>query len=186
VADNYQYYIKKQEQAPKILCACGCGEMIPSISRRGYPMKFKNGHASRGELHPNWKGGRYKHKGYWYIWKPEHHFADKKGYVLEHRLVYEEYYKVCLLPWIDIHHINEQRDDNRIENLQAIGTRSDHMKHHRPPIDMSNRFCLLCDSKTTLIRKDRNKPKWHRFENGHICEKCYMRNYDFIRSDRKR
>jgi hypothetical protein len=185
MADNYQYYIKRQAQAPKIPCGCGCGELISSITRRGYVAIFKNGHSTRGERHPNWKGGRKKHKGYWYILKPDHPFADKSGYVPEHRWIYEQYYNVCLLPWIDIHHKNGIRDDNRIENLQSIGTRSDHTKHHNPLVDMSNRFCLLCGSKTTAIRKDRNnKPKWHRFENGHICERCYMKNYDVLYRER--
>ena len=63
MANNYQYYIRRQEQAPKIPCECGCGEMIPSITRRGYPARFKNGHGQKGENHSQWKGGRYKHKG---------------------------------------------------------------------------------------------------------------------------
>jgi hypothetical protein len=180
VADNYNYYIKRQEQAPKIPCGCGCGEMIPSIGRRGYPVKFKNGHSSRGKNHSQWKGGRYQHKGYWYIWKPEHHFADKKGYVLEHRLVYEQYYKCSLLPWIEIHHINEQRDDNRIENLMPV-TRIEHRKQHQ--MDHSNTICLLCDSKETRIRPN-GRPHWFRFDNGYICSRCYDKNYSFYQKNK--
>jgi hypothetical protein len=54
------------------------------------------------------------------VLKPDHQFSDKRGYVLEHRFVWEEYYNACLLPWTVIHHKNGIRDDNRIENLQAL------------------------------------------------------------------
>lgn len=175
MANNYQYYIKRQEQAPKIPCECGCGELISSTTRRGYPARFKNGHSQKGELHSNWKGGKYKHKGYWLVHKPDHHFATKEGYVYEHRLVYEHYYNCTLLPWIEIHHINGKRDDNRIENLMPV-TRADHRKEHQ--VDMSERICLLCDSKTTALK--RGRPHWMRFENGFICNKCYMKNYDAL------
>ena len=174
----YQYYIDRQNKSPLIPCECGCGELIFSITKRGYPARFKKCHGSKGKNHPNWNGGRYKHKGYWYVWKPEHHFADKKGYVLEHRLVYEEYYNICLLPWIEIHHINENRDDNRIENLMPV-TRADHRKEHR--LDMSDRICILCDSNYTSIRSDNNRPRWFSFENGYICSSCYYKNYDSLR-----
>ena len=178
VVDNYQYYIERQNRAPKIPCECGCGELIPSITRRGYPARFKNGHTQMGKLHFRWNGGRTKRDGYWLVLKKDHHFANRDGYVLEHRLVYEEYYNCCLLPWCDIHHINEIKDDNRIENLKLIGTRSDHVKHHKQPIDMENRICLLCDSKKTGLKKDR--PHWYKFETGVICSKCYMKNYDAL------
>lgn len=69
--------------------------------------------------------------GYWRVYRPEHPLADKRGYVLEHRIVYEEYYK-CSLPLnIHIHHINGDKEDNRIENLQTMSN-ADHMSlHHK-------------------------------------------------------
>jgi hypothetical protein len=35
-----------------------------------------------------WKGGRIKCNGFWLIPKPDHHEADKNGYVKEHRIIY--------------------------------------------------------------------------------------------------
>ena len=74
-----------------------------------------------GANHGMWKGGRYLvTKGYYYRWKPRHHFATDDGYIMEHRLVWEEYHSAVLMPWADVHHNNGDKTDNRIENLEAM------------------------------------------------------------------
>jgi hypothetical protein len=82
-----------------------------------------------GANNHNWKGGISINHGYRYIRKPDYPFPDARGYVAEHRLVFEEYYKCCLLPWTHVHHINEDKLDNRIENLKPV-TVSQHNKVH--------------------------------------------------------
>ena len=184
MTDNYQYYIKRQDRAPKIPCGCGCGELIPSITRRGYPAKFKNGHGQRGELHSNWKGGRYKdRRGYWLIWKPDHPFADRKGYVPEHRWVYEQYYNVCLLPCIEIHHIEPVTPEycnNDITNLLPV-TKAEHRVIEQT-VDMSDWRCSYPDCKdptNPYSRSDRKgRQKWNYIEGERVCGKCYLRWYE--------
>lgn len=99
---------------------------------RRVPARFKQGHHIRtvdqkGEKNRYWKGGRTKHEGYSFLYIPGHPNAEASGYVREHIHVYQEYYRCCMLDWGEIHHINEQRDDNRIENLQGM-TSSQHSK----------------------------------------------------------
>jgi HNH endonuclease len=87
---------------------------------RGNEFRFQNGNKSA------YKGGTCKHsKGYILILKHDHPQCDIRGYVPEHRLVYEEYNKCCILPYIVIHHKNGIKTDNRPENLQPF-TRSQH------------------------------------------------------------
>ena len=51
---------------------------------------------------------------------PEHPFATKSGYIREHRLVMEKKIGRFLQPNEVVHHINGNRQDNRVENLQLF------------------------------------------------------------------
>ena len=63
--------------------------------------------------------GKYQNKnGYILLYRPDYPRAQSNGCVLEHRIIYEEYYNCCLLYWVHIHHKNGKQWDNRIENLQ--------------------------------------------------------------------
>ena len=73
------------------------------------------------EKAPSWKGGKWKDKdGYIHIYNPNHPFAQKKGYIAEHRLVIEKFLGRYLEPWEQVHHINGIKDDNRLENLELV------------------------------------------------------------------
>lgn len=161
-------YIPKKNRGPDELkdCECGfCGLKINRYNKWGYENKFINGHNSKGKNHPHFKG-RVKEGEYWKIYKPEHPKASKQGYVKEHRLVYEEYYNCCLLDWVDVHHKNGKRDDNRIENLEAY-SKIKHATLHATKYD-GPRQCMLCPRKST---------KCYIFESGFICHQCYMKKY---------
>lgn len=67
--------------------------------------------------------------GYVRILKPEHPFHDNRGYVKEHRLVIEGYLGRYLRKDELIHHINENKSDNRLSNLQKM-SKVEHMRHH--------------------------------------------------------
>jgi hypothetical protein len=92
--------------------------------------KLKIGLAKKGENNFNWKGGRYKSRGYVLILKPDHPYSNKQGYVYEHHLVMEKALNRYLLPTEIVHHINGIKDDNRIENLMLFKNHSEHKKHH--------------------------------------------------------
>lgn len=97
------------------------------------------------EEHPGWKGGRVKDdSGYIRIRMPEHPHA-KDGYILEHRLVMESFLaetypnspyllmrggKLYLKSEAVVHHINEVKDDNRIENLFPFPDNAAHIFWH--------------------------------------------------------
>lgn len=58
---------------------------------------------------------------------------------VEHRYVYEMVYQCCLLPWSVVHHINENKIDNRIENLEGM-MRRQHPPLHNKRDPKTNRF----------------------------------------------
>lgn len=120
-----------------IKCACGCGEYLresPNDRHRNRKrLNFEHRYRLRnynGENHPRWKGGIKKgNDGYVYVYMPDHHRAYHDRYVAQHTLVFEEFYHCCLVDWGLVHHINEVKDDNRIENLKGM-TKSQHQQLH--------------------------------------------------------
>lgn len=67
---------------------------------------------------PKPNGHTYLHRGYRLVKQPEHHRADKYGYVYEHILVAEEKYGIQITRDFTVHHKNAQKADNRPENLE--------------------------------------------------------------------
>ncbi len=89
---------------------------------------------AKGSNHPNWQGGKIKTKfGYILIKKPEHPFCDKRGYVMEHRLVIEKQIGRHLKPQEKCHHLGE-KDDNRPCMLMAFVSQSIHLRFHKDPL----------------------------------------------------
>jgi len=138
-----------------------------------------------GDKNPNWKGGRYKDgRGYWYIKRPNHPFSSKRGYVQEHRLVYEHYLSILFdediyIPKIyDIHHIIpvKKGGTNALINLELL-SKPEHVSLEHS-IDHSKTICLLCGSNETYMRENRNnRVDWYVYKNGYICSKCYGKQY---------
>lgn len=86
-----------------------------------------------GKNHPRWnEGNKIISHGYIFVLKHNHPFADKIGYVPEHRLVMEKHLGRYLLPTERIHHINGIKTDNRFKNLKLCGNKSEHSKIHFP------------------------------------------------------
>ena len=82
----------------------------------------------KGQKPFNYKGFSIHDSGYILIKQPNHPHATYNGYVREHRLVMEKLLGRYLLPTEDIHHKNGIKIDNRIENLELISDRSEHLK----------------------------------------------------------
>lgn len=84
----------------------------------------------QGSGNPNFNGGKYlDDKGYIRVLHPEHP-NNIKGYIYEHRLIVEKFLGRYLESWETVHHINEVKVDNRIDNLYLC-TFAEHSAIHR-------------------------------------------------------
>lgn len=96
-----------------------------------------------GAANPNFTGGKYiDDKGYVRVLAPDHP-KNIKGYVYEHRLVMEAYLGRFLQPWETVHHINEIKTDNRVENFfLCMPTEHSalHMEGRKPSTDQRNKM----------------------------------------------
>lgn len=92
----------------------GIDHVAKSHSTRGIPIKgFRDVH------------------GYIEIWHCKHPMAHKNGYVAEHRLIMANHIGRNLEAHEHVHHINGNRQDNRIENLELIHRKNHPSKHFR-------------------------------------------------------
>lgn len=83
-----------------------------------------------GEMNANYTGGKYiDDKGYVRILRPDHP-KNIRGYAYEHRIVMEEYLNRYLEYWETVHHINEIKTDNRLDNL-FLCTHPEHSALHK-------------------------------------------------------
>lgn len=66
--------------------------------------------------------GRSKQHGYWRVRAPGHPNAGKDGSILEHRLVMSTHLSRALIEHESVHHVNGDRGDNRLSNLELWST----------------------------------------------------------------
>jgi hypothetical protein len=95
-------------------CVCDCGSRVVTKSSSLVSARKTSCGCSRISRR---KGGKIKSNGYRSIY-----CKNSRKYILEHRVIWEDYYRVKLKPHQNIHHINGDRLDNRIENLELWDT----------------------------------------------------------------
>ena len=133
---------------------CYAKELSRRMTGTGHPMYGKNHTEAskqimrekqlqrevKGVNHPTWKGGRHLARGYVMIaldtlsLEEQSRFGSmatrsSKRYIPEHRLVMARHLGRVLEPTEVIHHINGNKSDNRLENLDMYGAKTHKMEH---------------------------------------------------------
>jgi hypothetical protein len=176
-------------------CQCGCGTDIDIFSPKskgrkiGYLRRFLNSsHALRarnqtGENNSQWKGGEpvQDKDGYWLIYSPDHPHRNSRNKLFLHRLLYENYLsimfdeQVYLPEGSEIHHINKDKEDNSLINLQFMPNVVEHRKEHRKNYD--GVICSICGTSETG-KKENGQPNWFGNEiDGWKCLSCHKKEY---------
>lgn len=121
----------REPSNPSGLCQCGCGERtrLARITSRekgwikGEPIRFVWGHHLRGVTNPNYKWGLS------YNGRRALIVCRDLSTVLYARAVMEAHLKRKLRTEEEVHHINEDPSDDRIENLELLSHR-EHIERH--------------------------------------------------------
>lgn len=108
-----------------------------------------------GEDHPNWGGGRFiTESGYVLVYSPDHPLAAD-GYVQEHRLVVEQWMRenipnhpfmvaaagsFFLARGTVVHHRDENKLHNVLENLVLMASQSTHLSWHMRQVSEEEKF----------------------------------------------
>lgn len=98
-----------------------------------------------------------------YLWNDRYMVYNGK---FVHRKIWEKHYGTIPKGML-VHHVNENKQDNRIENLELL-TRAAHCKLHRPRLGYRapvNEICKICGS---LRNEKEKKSEPHRKK----CNKC--------------
>ena len=131
--------------------------------------KVQNRAKLRGKDNPNWKGGKNK-TTQGYILR----HVGTNEYKYEHRLVMEKHLGRKLDKLEIVHHINEIRTDNRIENLELMEWGVHTAKHTRKGfIGQNERECTKCKKIKKFVEFSPSKKVKCGYSSW--CKKCHTK-----------
>lgn len=130
-------YFKETLSSRQLGKRYGCDHVLiqRAIKRQGFKLRTLSQAMSLALMgkyrirNNNWRGGRNSCNGYVRVYPS--YFLPFDNRIMEHRLAMETYLSRCLKQGETVHHINENRSDNRIENLKLFKSIWEHLYWHR-------------------------------------------------------
>lgn len=115
---------------------------------------------------------------------PNHHLADKDGYVYVHRLNAEKKLGRKLKSTECVHHIDEDKLNNELDNLMIFKTNADHAAFHKGRDIYLDGDVWVAINKNIRINGKNNKynlcpccNKELKSSDAKVCKSCYILYY---------
>lgn len=125
-----QEYINNKRSISNIARELNCSIPLVSEFLRTYGIPQENRrNGSSGDLNGQSFYGFRMEGDYLTVLLPGHHLANESGYVRLHDALAEYYFNHRLLPGEVVHHKNENKQDNRKENLEIMD-KPEHDRYH--------------------------------------------------------
>lgn len=162
-SQNPMFGKKHTSEALVKMSAAHLGKKRPPFSeehRRKLSLSAKGRNAGKNNYF--WNGGIKHNNGYLKIYIPTHPFADKAGYVYEHRLVLERKLGRYLKPEERPHHLNGVKTDNKPENLILFEGNGLHMIAAHVDRNAKGQFCKKAAGRLLDGREHNELPEVHR------------------------
>src|SRR5699024_4851703 len=103
-------------------------------------------------------------KGYVALYIKEHPYAGKDGYVMEHRIVMEMKLGRFLNSVEVVHHLNETKHDNRLNNLELMD-HGEHTRLHHIEAKRSNKTrMLMSEMAKKRFKEKKNHPSYKKID----------------------
>lgn len=122
-----------------VVCGAECFNELARIRMIG---NKNHQYGLKGDKNASFKNKLTKSCGYYMEYVPDHPYANRSGRIRQHRVIVERNYELydqkfftkingylVLKKEYDVHHINEIKTDNRVENLMVL-TRGEHSTLH--------------------------------------------------------
>jgi len=109
------------------------GKKLSEKTRKKISEITKGSKPNRQEKNSHkWKGGKYKDKfGYIRIYARNHPLCPTNGYMVQSHLVAEKYLKRHLTRGEVMHHIDENKSNDKPKNLYLFHSQGKHLQFHR-------------------------------------------------------
>lgn len=149
----------------KLFDVCS-GSIRGLLIRRGIILRKSRTRILRVWTPELWNEGWLDNKGRFRVYRPDCPRAFKAGYALRAHVVWWLANGKCHAKNLDLHHVDENRSNDAIENLRAV-TKSEHRHIHQPK-NLNTRICAHCGS-VFQYQAYRDKDRITRF----CSQSCY-------------